>query len=99
MRPRIDWRASARSDLLTIITHVAQEHPPGALALLDAIEVAVMQLPEHPHKCPMSRRAPGYRQLTVRTNYLVFYRLLPEGAEPPLSIDIVAVVHARRMWP
>ena len=41
--------------------------------------------------------APGYRQLTVRRNYLVFYRLLPE--DQPALIDVAAVVHARRQWP
>jgi len=95
--PRIEWSESARADLLAIIDYLADDSPKAALELLDEIEAKVSLLPDYPKKYAQSKRAPGYRQLTVRANYLVFYRLLSVGSTQ--IIDVAAVVHARRKWP
>lgn len=95
--PSLEWRAAARADLLAIVDYISDDDPPAAQALLNEIEAKVAALPANPKKYALSKRAPGYRQLTVRSNYLVFYRLLSE--ETPLVIEVVAVVHARRQWP
>ena len=96
-RPRIEWSEEARTDLFNIIDTLSDESPQAALDLKTEIEAKVNALPAHPKKYAKSSRAPGYRQLTVRSNYLVFYRLLSEKA--PQVIDVAAVVHARRQWP
>jgi addiction module RelE/StbE family toxin len=94
---RLEWSESARADLLAIVDHISDDNPQAAQDLKDEIEAKVNALSAHPKKCALSRRVSGYRQLTVRANYLVFYRLLSEKS--PLIIDVAAVVHARRQWP
>lgn len=95
--PRLEWSDWARADLLDIVDYISDANPQAAQDLKDEIESKVQALPSHPKKHNKSSRAPGYRQLTVRRNYLVFYRLISE--EAPQIIDVAAVVHARRKWP
>lgn len=95
--PRIEWSEEARADLLAIVDYLSDDSPQVAQDLKDKIETKVNALLAHPKKYAKSRRVPGYRQLTVRSNYLVFYRLLSE--KMPQIIDVAAVVHARRQWP
>lgn len=95
--PRIEWSDGARADLLDIVDYISDDNPQAAQLLKNEIEAKVNALPEHPKKYAKSRRAPDYRQLTVRSNYLVFYRLISEKV--PQIIDVAAVVHARRKWP
>jgi addiction module RelE/StbE family toxin len=95
--PRLEWSDAARADLLAIVDHISDDSTAAAQELKDEIENKVNALPAHPKKYAKSIRAPGYRQLTVRANYLVFYRLLSEKS--PQIIDVAAVVHARRNWP
>ena len=94
---RIEWSAEARADLFAIVDHIADDNPQAAQDLKDEIEAKVSALSSHPKKYARSKRAAGYRQLTVRSNYLVFYRLLSE--KTPQVIDVAAVIHARRQWP
>ena len=96
-RPDLVWCAQARADLLGIVDYISDDDPRAAQALLDEVEAKVGGLPDNPKKYALSKRAAGFRQLTVRDNYLLFYRLL--GEENPLVIEIAAVVHARRQWP
>lgn len=95
--PRIEWSDGARADLLDIVDYISDDNLQAAQLLKDEIEAKVNALPDHPKKYAKSRRAIGYRQLTVRSNYLVFYRLISEKV--PQIIDVAAVVHARRKWP
>lgn len=94
---RLEWSEEARADLLAIVDYISDSNPQAAQDVKDEIEGKVNALPDYPKRYAQSRRAPGYRQMTVRANYLVFYRLLSE--EYPQVIDIAAVVHARRQWP
>jgi toxin ParE1/3/4 len=94
---RLEWSEEARADLLAIVDYISDDNPQAAQDLKDEIEAKVNALPANPKKYVQSRRAPGYRQLTVRANYLVFYRLL--SGDVPQIIDVAAVVHARRQWP
>lgn len=95
--PRIEWSERARADLLDIVDYISNDNLQAAQLLKDEIEAKVNALPDHPKKFAKSRRAIGYRQLTVSSNYLVFYRLISEKV--PQIIDVAAVVHARRKWP
>lgn len=98
MTPRLEWSDAARADLAGIIAHIADDNPMAAQSLKDEIGTKVTGLCANPSLYAKSRRAPGYRQITVHANYLVFYRLLPDDDEPH-TIDVAAVVHARRNWP
>lgn len=91
------WTANAESDLLQVITRVAEENPVAAQVLIDEIVEKAEKLAENPKLYAVSERAEAFRQLTVRANYLLYYQVLTE--ENPQQALIVAVVHARQAWP
>lgn len=92
-RPRLEWRAQASTDLLAIVSLIADDNPAAAQKLKDEIEAKVERLPDHPKLYKPSERCLGLREMVVRSNCLVFYR------ESVDLIEIVNVVHARRQWP
>ena len=98
IRLRLEWSAAASADLLAIVDHLADDSPAAAQALKDEIERKANLLTAHPLLYAKSQRAQGYRQLTVRANYMLFYRVLPNEHAPQV-IDVTAVIHARRNWP
>ncbi len=93
----VEWAVAAEDDLLLVIAKVAAENPVAATDLLDEIREKVQGLSENPKLYALSQRAKQYRQLTVRANFLVYYRVITEDA--PVSVKIMAVVHARQQWP
>jgi len=97
-KPLLEWSQQAEDDLLEMIEKISDKSPQAAQELHDEIKAKVQVLPDNPKIYAHSQRAPAYRQLTVRANYLVFYRLLPSEDNPQI-IDIADVVHARRKWP
>lgn len=97
-KPLLEWSQQAEDDLLEMIEYISDKNQQAAQELKDEIETKVLALPDNPKMYARSQRAPGYRQLTVRSDYLVFYRLLPNEDKPQI-IDIADVVHARRKWP
>ncbi len=88
----IEWRREASTDLADIIDYIAQRNDSAALELLQDIEYAVSQLPQHPYLYRLGR-VPGTRELVVHPNYLVVYKVAPA------IIEIIAVVHARQQYP
>ena len=92
-KPTLEWRPQALSDLLDIVSFIADDNPDAAQALKDEIEMKAMKLPDHPKLYKASLRVSGIRELIVSSNYIVFYR------ETPLLVEIVNVVHASRQWP
>lgn len=93
----VEWTVAAEDDLLLVIAKIAAENPIAATDLLDEIREKAQGLSENPKLYAFSQRAKRYRQLTVRANFLVYYRVLTEDA--PVSARIMAVVHARQQWP
>lgn len=92
-KPLIKWRPEARSDLLNIVDYIAESNPTAADQLATLIEQKVQKLPDHPKLYKASTRAPGFRELVVSENYIVFY------SEDSKLIEIVNVVHARKQYP
>ena len=92
-RPRLEWRPQASADLMLIVAEIADEDPDAAQRLMDEIEAKVAALPDHPKLYKPSHRIKGFRELVLRPNYVLFYR------ESPELVEIVNVVHARRLWP
>lgn len=92
-KPRLEWRAQARTDLLEIVAYIADDNPDAAQELKDEIEAKAAKLPDHPSLYKSSARVKGLRELVVRSNYIVLYR------ESPELVEIVSVVHARKQWP
>lgn len=68
----------AEQDLEDIVTFVAADNVPAAVALADRIESNLQRLARHPHlgKIPNDGRltALGYRVLVIE-NYLAFYKI------------------------
>jgi toxin ParE1/3/4 len=93
-KPQLEWSRQALADLAQIVTNIADDNLQAAQDLEDEMETKVAALTNNPKLYAKSKRAAGYRQLTARANYLVFYRLLSEAK--PLVIDVAPVVHARK---
>ena len=93
----VEWTGTAEDDLLLVIAKIAAENPVAADDLLDEIREKAQGLSGNAKVYAFSQRAKRYRQLTVRANFLVYYRVITEDA--PVSVKIMAVVHARQQWP
>lgn len=61
-----------RSDLLEIVSHIAEDNVDAALALLDDIEAKVAPLVDRP-KIYQAGRVVGTREMLVRKSYIVVY--------------------------
>ncbi len=86
------WKHTAREDLLTIVTYIADDNPDAAQALKDEIEAKAGQLPAHP-KLYREGRVPGTHEMVIGKHYVVVY------AENQDSVDILRVLHTSRQWP
>ena len=90
--PVLEWRRTARADLLAIVDYISDDNPEAAQRLKDDIEASTARLLEHP-KLYRAGRVPGTREMAVRTNYVVIY------AEDARAVSILRVLHAARQWP
>lgn len=88
----LEWRETARADLLAIIDYIADENPDAAQRLKDEIETKAMELPEHP-KLYRPGRVADTREMVVRSNYVVVYM------EDTRAVSILRVLHAAQQWP
>ena len=90
--PVLEWRRTARADLLAIVDYIADDNPEAAQHLKDDIEASTARLPEHP-KLYRAGRVAGTREMVVRTNYVVIY------AEDARTVSNLRVLHAAQQWP
>jgi toxin ParE1/3/4 len=90
--PVLEWRQTARADLLAILDYISDDNPDAAQRLKDDIEAKASKLPEHP-KLYRTGRVAGTREMVVRTNYVVIY------AEDIRAVSILRVLHANQQWP
>ncbi|MBV8773866.1 MAG: type II toxin-antitoxin system RelE/ParE family toxin [Deltaproteobacteria bacterium] len=90
--PVVEWRQTARADLLAIVDYISDDNPEAAQQLKDEIEAKVGKLAEHP-KLYRPGRVAGTREMIVRRNYVVVY------AEDPRAVSILRVLHAAQQWP
>jgi toxin ParE1/3/4 len=90
--PVVEWRQTARADLLTIVDYISDDNPDAAQQLKDDIEAKVAQLAQHP-KLYRPGRVAGTREMIVRRNYVVVY------AEDARVVSILRVLHAAQQWP
>ena len=90
---RLEWRPQASTDLIEIVAYIADSNPEAAQKLKDEIETKTDKLPDNPGLYKPSVRVKGFRELIIRSNYIVIYR------ESPGLVEIVNVIHARRQWP
>ncbi|KNE28740.1 MULTISPECIES: type II toxin-antitoxin system RelE/ParE family toxin [Achromobacter] len=90
--PVLEWRETAREDLLAIVDYISDDSPAAALRLVDEIQKKVAKLRERP-RLYRSGRVAGTREMVIRPNYLVVY------AESPRAVTILRVLHAAQQWP
>ena len=88
----LEWRETARSDLLSIVDYISDDNPDAARRLKDEIEAKISKLPEHP-KLYRRGRVAGTREMVVRANYVAVY------AEDARAVTILRVLHAAQQWP
>ncbi len=88
----LEWRSTARADLLAIIDYISDDNPDAAQALKDDIEAKVSLLRTQPKAFRLGRVA-GTRELVVRSNYVVVY------IEGPQAVTVLRVLHAAQQWP
>lgn len=91
---RLEWAPLAHENLLAIVAYIAQDNPDAADKLADEIEHKAAQLPKH-SKLYKPGRMKGTREIVVRPNYVMVYRI-DENAG---VIRILRVLHAAQQWP
>ena len=90
--PALEWKETARADLLALVDYISDDNPDAAQRLKNDIEAKTAKLPEHP-KLYRAGRVAGTREMVVRTNYVVVY------AEVAHKVSILRVLHAAQQWP
>lgn len=88
----LEWRETARADLLAIVDYISDDNPDAAQQLKDDIEAKAAKLPEHP-QLYRPGRVNGTREMVVRSNYVVVYM------EDSRAVSILRVLHAAQQWP
>ncbi len=88
----LEWRHTARDDLLAIIDYISDDSPDAAQRLKDEIEAKAARLPDHP-LIYREGRVPGTREMIVRSNYVVIYAI------DARAVSILRVLHAAQQWP
>jgi toxin ParE1/3/4 len=86
------WRPAARRDVTAIIRYIADRHAAAAADLALRFEDTARRLLAFSflHR---PGRAPNTREAVVHRNYLLIYSV------SRTTIDVLAVVHARRRYP
>lgn len=94
MSPKLElkWTHPANNDLRVILDHISDGSPTAAQNLKDEIEAKDAALPDHP-KLYEPGRMKGSRELVVRQNYALIYRITDT------TIDVLRVLQARQNWP
>ena len=88
----LEWRETARADLLAIVDYISDDNPDAAQRLKDDIEAKTSKLPDHP-KLYRAGQVAGTREMVVRPNYVVVY------AEDARAVSILHALHAAQQWP
>lgn len=88
----LEWRQTARNDLLAIVDYISDDSPAAASRLVEDIHKNVNALRDYPQRY-RAGRVPGTRELVVRPNYVVVY------LETPAAVTVLRVLHAAQQWP
>lgn len=88
----LEWRDTARRDLLAIVDYISDDNVDAAQRLKDEIEIKAAKLPSRP-KLYRRGRVPGTREIVIRPNYLVVYSVNAR------AVTILRILHAAQQWP
>lgn len=89
---QIVWRRVAVADRERVFDHIARDNPRAALALDEQFDAKAEIAARNP-KLYRSGRVPGTREIVVRANYLMIYRVRGD------DLTILRILHAARQWP
>ena len=89
---KVRWRPAAQVDRDAILDYIAQDNPRAALELDEAF-MEKAQTAAHRPRLYRAGRVRGTREVVVRPNYVMVYRIKGEG------IEILRVLHAAQQWP
>ncbi len=84
----------ALADREAIMDYIAQDNPVAAIELDDEFEAKAEQARQRP-TLYRAGRVPGTREIVVRPNYVMVYRLEDESD----TLVLLRVLHAAQQWP
>ena len=91
---RLVWRPMALADRETIMDYIAQDNPAAAIELDDEFEAKAEQARQRP-TLYKTGRVRGTREIVVRPNYVMVYRIEDEGD----TLAVLRVLQAAKQWP
>lgn len=91
---RLVWRPTALADREAIMDYIAQDNPAAAIALDDEFEARAEQARQRPTMYRIGR-VRGTREIVVRPNYVMVYRIEDDGD----TLAVLRVKHAAQQWP
>jgi len=91
---KVRWRPMAEADRDAIFDYIAQDNPKAALELDEDFTAKAATAGQRP-KLYRAGRMRGTREIVVRANYLMIYRI----DEDEDAITILRVLHAAQQWP
>ena len=84
----------ALADREAIMEYIAQDNPAAAIELDDEFEAKAEQARQRP-TLYRPGRVPGTREIVVRPNYIMVYRIEDDGG----TLAVLRVLHAAQQWP
>jgi toxin ParE1/3/4 len=86
------WRPMALADRETILDYIAQDNVQAAIELDEEFEAKAEIARQRP-TLYKGGRVKGTRELVVRPNYVMVYRVLSD------AVEVMRVLHASQQWP
>lgn len=89
---RLTWRPMALADRDAIMVYIAQDNPTAAIDLDLEFEAKAEYARLKP-KLYKAGRVKGTREIVVRPNYVMVYRVTGD------LVEVLRVLHAAQQWP
>ena len=89
---RLTWRPMALADRDAIMIYIAQDNPTAAIDLDLEFEAKAENARPRP-KLYKAGRVKGTREIVVRPNYVMVYRVTGD------VVEVLRVLHAAQQWP
>lgn len=87
------WHPLAVNDRGVIFDYIAADNPQAAIDLDEAFEASANSAAANPKLYKVGRKK-GTREIVVRPNYIMVYRIVGKT-----DVEILRVLHAARQWP
>ena len=91
---KVVWRPMAEADRESIFDYIAKDNPGAALELDEEFQAKAEQARQRPTLYKPGR-VKGTREIVVRPNYVMVYRVEDDGG----TLCVLRVLHAAQQWP